>query len=155
MNAPFRPNSEKQKVIAWTLVAVWAVFIFAASATSGYDFEMGSGPFALLRRWLVDVLSSAMGHPVDPSPIGHFTEYFVFGALLMNALRMHVRPSRAAWGAIAIVAAYAVTDEFHQLFVPGRACDPADWLVDVSAAAIAALVYVLVCALVAKRRLQF
>ena len=128
----------KRKAIAWTIAVVWAIVIFAASAKSGLDFEFGTGPLSLARRWLADVLSAAFGYPVDPSPIGHFGEYLVFGALLFNALRMHVRPSRAAWGSIAIAAVYAATDEFHQLFVPGRACDPADWAVDVVAALIAA-----------------
>ena len=144
MNEFSKHYSSKQKAVAWTLVVVWSIAIFAASAKSGLDFELGTGPLEQIRRWLVDVLSAAFGHPVDPSPIGHFSEYLVFGALLFNAMRMHVRPSCAVWSAIAIAAVYAVTDEFHQLFVPGRACDPADWLVDVVAACIASLLCYLI-----------
>lgn len=133
-------HSTLLKTLSWIAVIVWAVLIFVASAKSGLDFDTGNGPLELARRWLADVLSSLMGRPVDPSPIGHFSEYLVFGVLLFNALRMHLRmrPSRVALCAIAIAAAYAVTDEFHQMFVPGRECDPIDWLVDVVAAAIAA-----------------
>jgi len=122
------------------------VLIFVASAKSGLDFDTGSGPLELARRWLADVLSSLMGRPVDHSPIGHFSEYLVFGVLLFNALRMHLHmnPSRVALCAIAIAAAYAVTDEFHQMFVPGRECDPIDWLVDVAGAAIAASIFAIV-----------
>ena len=136
-------HSTVSKVLAWIAVIVWAVLIFVASAKSGLDFDTGNGPLELARRWLADALSSLMGRPVDPSPIGHFSEYLVFGALLFNALRMHLRtrPSRVALCAIAIAAAYAVTDEFHQMFVPGRACDPVDWLVDAAAAAIAACIF--------------
>ena len=136
-------HSSITKVLAWTAVVVWAALIFLASAKSGFDFDTGNGPLELARRWLADVLSSLMGHPVDPSPIGHFSEYLVFGALLFNALRMHLHmsPSRVALCSIAIAAAYAVTDEFHQMLVPGRACDPVDWLVDVAAAAIAACIF--------------
>ena len=136
-------HSTLSKTLAWAAVVVWAVLIFVASAKSGFDFDTGNGPLELAKRWLADVLSSLMGYPVDPSPIGHFSEYLVFGALLFNALRMHLhmRPSRVALCAIAIAAAYAATDEFHQMFVPGRACDLVDWLVDVAAAAIAACVF--------------
>lgn len=143
-------HSAASKALAWIAVIVWTALIFVASAKSGLDFDTGNGPLELARRWLADVLSSLMGRPVDPSPIGHFSEYLVFGALLFNALRMHLRmrPSRVALCAIAIAAAYAVTDEFHQMFVPGRKCDPVDWLVDVAAAAIAAGVF----AIVLKRR---
>ncbi len=139
-------HSSFSKTLAWIAVIVWAVFIFVASAKSSLDFDTGNGPLELARRWLADVLSSLMGYPVDPSPIGHFSEYLVFGALLLNALRMHVRmrPSRVALCAIAIAAVYAVSDEFHQVFVPGRECDPIDWLIDVAAAAIAASVFAIV-----------
>ena len=29
------------------------------------------------------------------------------------------------------MALYGVTDEWHQLYVPGRVSDPADWIADV------------------------
>ena len=50
---------------------------------------------------------------------------------------------RVSWLVVALAVAcaslYGVTDELHQYFVPGRACDPADWLVDTCAAALGAL----------------
>ena len=133
-------DTKKKTVIAWVLVVVWAIVIFAMSAKSGLDLDSGKGIVSMVKRWLADVLSAAAGRPVDPSPIGHFGEYLVFGALLVNALRNHVTSGKMALGAIGIAALYAATDEFHQMFVPGRACDPLDWLVDVSAVAIVALI---------------
>jgi VanZ family protein len=38
--------------------------------------------------------------------------------------------SRAALIALLIASAYAVTDEYHQSFVPMRTPDPADWALD-------------------------
>ena len=133
-----------KRIVSWILVVLWAAVIFWASAHSGLDLDEGTGPLSVVKRWLAEVLSAAMGRPVDPSPIGHFGEYLVFGALLVNALRQSVTPPRAAWIAVAIAAAYAATDEFHQLFVPGRDCNPADWLVDTTAVALVALVFVIV-----------
>lgn len=59
----------------------------------------------------------------------HFTEYLIFGVLLVVAAR-RTWPA-LGWGKLALVAValaslYAVTDEFHQSFVPGRMCDPAE-----------------------------
>ena len=133
-------NRSRRQAIAWVLVIAWACAIFAMSAKTAAEFSSGTGIVAIVKRWLAVVLSDFAGHPVDPSPIGHFTEYLVFGALLVNALRYHVNARKAVAGAIAIAALYAVSDEFHQLFVPGRACDPLDWLVDMSAVCLAALV---------------
>lgn len=130
--------------VAWALVAAWAAVIFAMSAKSGLELDAGTGIVSLAKRWLAGALSALTGQSVDPSPIGHFAEYLVFGALLANALRHHLPAGRAAMGAVGIAAFYAITDEFHQIFVPGRACDPADWLVDVSAAIISALLFALV-----------
>ena len=160
---------DRKVLLFWLLVAVWAVAIFAVSAKSGAEFD-GTGILAQAKRWIASVLSAVTGQSVDPSPIGHFFEYFVFGLLLFNATWRSfgsVRaesaseedsPSarigeadetsrasksqasgsaRACVLAVAIAAVYAITDEFHQMFVPGRACDPADWLVDVVAASLA------------------
>ena len=46
----------------------------------------------------------------------------------------------AAWALLA-ASAYGATDEFHQLFVPGRSCDVFDWLADTTGAALAVGLY--------------
>lgn len=43
-------------------------------------------------------------------------------------------------GAVALASLYGVTDELHQLFVPGRMCDPADWLTDTLGATLGACI---------------
>ena len=134
----------RRKIVAWLLVALWAVVIFAMSAKSGLELDTGQGIVSIAKRWLADVLSRIAGRAVDPSPVGHFVEYLVFGALLVNALRLSFAPGGAALAASGIAAVYAATDEFHQMFVPGRACDVADWLVDVSAVALVAGIWWLV-----------
>lgn len=137
-------NNTMIKALSWGLVVAWAILIFVVSAKPGHDFEIGQGIVAVLKNWLAGLLSSLTGRPVDPSPIGHFFEYLVFGGLLANALRFHVKSTgKIVAGALGIAAAYAATDEFHQYFVPSRACDPADWLVDIAAAGIAACVVAL------------
>ena len=124
---------------SWAAVAVWACFIFFMSAhtSSGLENDVGliSQIFNALKAWQADVF----GPDADvASSLGHFCEYLVFGALLANALRFHMPLGRAVVVAIACASAYGVTDEFHQLFVPTRTCDPADWAVDTVAAAIGA-----------------
>ena len=80
----------------------------------------------------------------DPSPgignfghvVAHFTEYFVLTTLWAWALLPHLglRALPVAW-AIAVV--YAISDEWHQSFVPDRDSDPVDVLVDACGAAAA------------------
>ena len=70
---------------------------------------------------------------------GHAVLYAGLACLLVRALS-GARWSRVTGGASAIAvglaAAYGMTDEFHQWFVPGRTADPADWVADVAGAAI-------------------
>ncbi len=143
---------KRRAVVSWVLVVLWACFIFFMSAHTGN--QMDTGILGQLKQFLANVLNAAFGYHDDPvSPLGHFLEYTVFGVLLANALRHHMSPSRACLIAIACASAYGITDEFHQLFVPERACDPADWLTDTCGAALgAALVYVTMRARGAKSR---
>jgi len=68
--------------------------------------------------------------------LGHFTEYLILSVLLYRALRGGRRWSLpAAATAVGVAGLYAVVDELHQLFVPGRTAAASDCLIDVSGAA--------------------
>ena len=83
--------------------------------------------------------------------IAHGIEYLVLSALLMRAL-VAWRPTGAAPGSgprlarlgavtIAISALYGVSDEWHQTFVPGRAAEAQDVLIDFAGALVGSAVY--------------
>ncbi len=61
---------------------------------------------------------------------GHFLGYALLGAAWWYALRQ----GGPAWGWSVL---YALSDEFHQFFVPGRAADWRDVVVDALGAALA------------------
>lgn len=118
-------------VASWALVALWAGFIFFMSSNTGSGLNEGSGLVSCVYRALKDVQEQLLGPGADVvSSLAHFCEYAVLGALLMNALRCHMPLRRALAVAIACGSLYGASDEFHQLFVEGRLCDPLDWLVD-------------------------
>jgi VanZ family protein len=77
-----------------------------------------------------------------PDKLLHVSEYLVLAILLARALnngiRRHVTASRLllTWG---LCAAYAVSDEIHQIFVPGRSPDVRDALADACGAALGLL----------------
>lgn len=70
--------------------------------------------------------------------VAHAILYGVLAALCARALRQGIgwSPRAALAGAWVLAAAYGVTDELHQLWVPLRSADPADWLADAIGAAI-------------------
>ena len=117
-------------ILLWVPVILWMALIFYLSAqTAG---ESGGLSEAIV-RWLLGVVYGDF----DALPLerqtkileifhliirkgAHFTEYAVLSMLLANALRLC---GKLRWYLpVVISAAYAVTDEIHQYFVPGRAC---------------------------------
>lgn len=126
-----RNGTRRFAIASWVLVALWAAFIFFMSSNTSTGLNEGLGVFSRIYQVMKDVQASLLGPGVDVlSSIAHFCEYTVFGALLANALRCHMPLGRACVLAIVCGSLYGVTDELHQLFVPGRMCDPLDWLVD-------------------------
>lgn len=134
--APARP-SPRFTLISWALVVVWAGFIFFMSSNSDTGLNEGLGLFSRIFQDLKALQAQLFGSDADViSSLAHFCEYTVFGALLANALRCHLPLGRACVLAIVCASLYGVTDEIHQLFVPGRMCDPMDWLVDTLGASL-------------------
>lgn len=136
-------SQRKQLILSWMLVVLWAAVIFLMSAHTGSDFD-GTGPLAAIKRWLVGLVAPVFGPETDIVNVAaHFTEYLIFGVLLFAAVRRtwpRAPLGRLALVAVAVASLYAVTDEFHQAFVPGRLCDPADWLTDTLGATLGASV---------------
>ena len=89
-------------------------------------------------------LSSLPQPPLPPSlsdKQGHSFGYLGFGILVVRAFAGGL-PARIRWRtavlAIAFTVAYGATDEFHQLFVPGRSSELYDLYADASGAVVAA-----------------
>ena len=130
-------------ILSWMAVVLWAAFIFFMSAHTGADLDDGTGLTAVIKRWLVSLAAPVFGPDTDVvSVAAHFAEYLAFGALLFHALWRTAPEQRRGLlvvAAVLIASLYGVTDEFHQSFVPGRLCDPADWLTDTLGATTGAL----------------
>ena len=77
-----------------------------------------------------------------PDKLLHVSEYLVLSVLLARALNNGIRRPvpmgrlLLAWG---LCAGYAVSDEIHQVFVPGRSPDARDALADACGAALGLL----------------
>ena len=103
------------RVSRWLPVVVWAALIFALSSLHSLDSGLG--------RW-DEVLRT----------LAHATEYAVLGVLIVRALD---RPLPA----FALGLAYAVSDELHQHFVPGRTADPKDVAIDALGVLVGIVLY--------------
>ena len=114
-----------------------------------------------LRRWFsvflwmlfIFILSSVPGRNIPALPIPffhkvvHFFEYSVLGTLWIKALaegRSGTKLFKLSILAWELVTIFALTDEWHQTFVPGRSGKLEDVYFDV----ICALVGILLCGLI-------
>lgn len=67
----------------------------------------------------------------------HFIAYMVLGILTVTALRNSgAKIKKSFLPAMVICVLYAVSDEVHQLFVPGRGCKFTDMLIDSAGALV-------------------
>jgi len=115
---------------------VWLVFIFFASSV---NLNAGNtsriiGPLIL---WLFPSTSPETLAVVNviTRKIAHFTEYAILGFLAARAFRTSPHPAiNRRWFliCIALVAVYALLDEYHQSFVPSRTASIHDSLIDMA-----------------------
>ena len=138
------------KLLSWAALLAWAYFIFWMSSHTSSD--LAQGIFAHVRSYIEQLVWTYYGYVEDPvSPICHFAEYFIFGALLGNALHCHMPLIPATILAICVASGYGYTDEIHQLSVEGRMYDLADWQVDTIAGIAGSLLASVVFRLSSKR----
>lgn len=123
------------RVIAVGMVLAWMMLIFGFSSQSGEESGGLSAILAkpitnLIAAWMHKDVTDALYLQVDNAirMAAHFSEYAVLGGLLLLAFRQFGLMMR--WLPWLIGALYAVLDEWHQSYRPGRVCDPADILLD-------------------------
>ncbi|HET7551970.1 MAG TPA: VanZ family protein [Gemmatimonadaceae bacterium] len=108
----------------WGPPVLWAAFILLLTSIPGSDLPHVS--FLAFR---------------DSDKLVHGTMYAVFAWLGTRTLLRAGRPLRQAILIVMLgIALFAVLDEWHQQFIPGRSMDVFDWLADISGATIGALV---------------
>ena len=142
--ARMKKQTDKKKtalrVILWLLVLVWMGLIFSFSAETAVESSQSSG--SLIRRLLaffdpgfrdLDAAEQkAMIESLDffVRKAAHFSIFTALGLLTAAAYSVDFSPRAAFLLALLTGALYAVSDEVHQAFVPGRACQLRDMIID-------------------------
>ncbi len=123
--------------LAWAAVGAWMLVIFALSSIP--DVPDQSGLPHARTRFYDDLVRD----------VAHVVEYGALTGLVWWAVGPGV-VRRTGVVAAGWSLAYAASDEAHQLFVAGRTCSLADWLLDAAGAGTALLL--LLVAYGARRR---
>lgn len=139
------------KIFSWAAVIVWMALIFYLSHQPATESnEQSTGITEIIITTLENLVPNAeidirgFHHMVRKN--AHFIAYFILGVLVINSLRVSgVRGYRSMVLALGICVLYAISDEVHQLFIPGRSGEVSDVLIDSAGASVGIDVYLVFC----------
>lgn len=136
-----------KKIILWMITIFWAIMIFMFSSEPADMSNKTSIGFTetvitfLVKADIVDVPVSSLGaedfiHNIAEKinhyirKLAHFTAYLILGVLVYNLLLCYFTNKKSLILSLIICLLYAISDELHQVFVPGRAGQIRDVLID-------------------------
>ena len=116
--------------------AAWLLVLFCMGAIFALSAQVRTESAALSRGYL-DIINEFLGTNISQNAVrkaAHAFEYFVLAVLIFNAASITWQKTRPVFTFVVTVL-YAVTDEIHQYFVPGRGCRVRDVMIDAAGAA--------------------
>ncbi|SFD47581.1 VanZ family protein [Clostridium uliginosum] len=122
----------KRKIIYWGLLIGWMTVIFIMSNQPAVVSDKQSTTTIMLLSKMGIHMSSIFGELSNfiIRKISHFLEYMILGILTLNVLGLYYNKSKIKFIVLLVVFAYACSDEFHQLFIPGREGAIRDVIID-------------------------
>ena len=140
-----------KKALSWAAVLLWMAVIFSLSSQIGEQSDQLS---VGITKTIVQVMGKAVPKTLylDIDSLNrvirknaHFFAYLILGLLMINAIRNSgIYGKQSILIALSICVIYAISDEIHQLFVPGRSGLVKDVIIDTAGAAVGAGVYMAV-----------
>ena len=152
------------RTVLWVLVVLWMGMIYNFSAENADESLETSDSIVevVVDRILEDkkdTMSKAdyddfkmkVSHFVRKS--AHFAAYMMLGILTLSALLTHnFKKTTKSILSLGICFLYAVSDEIHQVFVPGRAGRFSDVMIDTSGAVLGVLLVLATVSIILRLR---
>lgn len=143
-----------RKIISITLVILWMILVFWFSSQIGDDSQVTSGNtirkiITFINNNIDKVKLEEIVELLQPivRKLAHFTLYTLGGILIFNLFNSFKLKNREKIGYSLLVGAlYAITDEIHQLFVPGRSGMIKDVFID----SLGIITGVIICLIIIK-----
>ncbi len=126
-----------KKNINLILVIIWMILIFIMSSFNGNDSSMQS-------NFIVNIISNIFNIKniellsLIVRKLAHFSEYFILGILLCRYINDINKLSSLT---LLIGTIYALSDEVHQIYVPGRSFAIRDILIDTLGIILSIIIY--------------
>jgi VanZ family protein len=147
----------QKKIFWWITIGLWCGGIFYQSSKPAPASDQES-------LWIVAVMNAGLQSLFGANHFevtngmvrktAHLTEYLILGLLLFNGFFLSKKIRLAFYGALTTGILYAVSDEVHQLFVPGRTCRLTDVMIDTAGISLGILIVMLALRNKARRASQ-
>ena len=143
-----------RKIISIILVILWMILVFWFSSQIGDDSQVTSGNtirkiITFINNNIDKVKLEEIVELLQPivRKLAHFTLYTLGGIFIFNMFNSFKLKNREKIGYSFLVGAlYAITDEIHQLFVPGRSGMIKDVFID----SLGIITGVIICLIIIK-----
>lgn len=129
-----------KKVLCYLPVVICMTVIFWLSSRTADESARQSG--AVL-EWLIGFFGDNGFTDFIVRKSAHCLEFTGLSVLFNISLLIDRKKFMPVMSAV-LTSAYAITDEFHQLFVPGRSCQISDWAIDTCGAIAGSLAFALI-----------
>jgi VanZ family protein len=100
-----------------------------------------------LLAWITKILGENIFTDFIVRKSAHCLEYTGL-CLLFNCAFYFTKNKKCVFLSIGCASLYAVTDEFHQLFVEGRSCEVRDWAIDTAGAILGAIGFLIIFSII-------
>jgi VanZ family protein len=124
----------RTKILNLAVLIVWFFVIFLLSSEPSSLSSSRSNEVVQIIQSVNTGLVNIPDISFFVRKLAHIIAYFILGVLMFLVVRAYTPKARKAIIlSVLFVFIYAVTDEFHQTFVPGRSGEVRDVLIDTTA----------------------
>ena len=149
----FKKLRQDKKLFHSILVIIWMLVIFNFSSQNGTKSTKTSD---VVTSMVVNVTTSVTNKDIPREEVkkkvedstflvrktAHFTEYLILGILVLQLLSDYTKINkRMLIVSLVICYLYAVSDEVHQIFIPGRTAKVLDTFIDGAGSLVGIVIY--------------
>ena len=140
-------KDNQRKLLILLAVVLWMAIIFKLSAQPGEQSNILSAKVtnvivSVVQQFQPDVNVVSLNYFIRKC--AHFLAYLVLGIIVLFAMRrIGLMDKKGVGFTLLFCISYAITDELHQAFVPGRTPKLLDVLIDSSGASLGIGLYLL------------
>ena len=125
-----------KKILNISLLIIWMIFIFVMSSFSATESTNQSNIIVTIISSTINISNPHL-LTVTIRKLAHLIEYLILGILSYNVFK---KSNKNIHISTLVCFLYAISDEIHQIFIPGRSGQITDILIDTIGALIGIII---------------